>query len=299
MLATPPTVLATPPTVLAQEGASKVCNRKRCTRTHTTTFKRCPACREINKKSMRKRKRKTAEADKKVPVTKGHKRCTQCKHIQPKDLFKPMHARRKKLTKVCLTCRKIARRTEINPTTTTGKCLKVWRKWKDEHVCAQCRDARHTEADHNGDKVHRCSDYSWWACHGGVEALELELAKCQPLCRFCHRLKSDKERGTQTHPSILRKQKIINAEKLRVGVCQECGRRCIAENSVAFDWAHTDRETKIIAISHLVYKSKAYFDDHWQEERDKCRLLCCMCHADETLSENARSKLEMSEKSSR
>jgi len=277
-------MLATPPTVLAQEGASKVCSQKNCKRTHTTTFKTCPACREIAKKSQRKRKRKADEADKKVPVTKGHKRCTHCKHIWLEDQFKSKRVRRQELTAWCLTCRNVLRRTEINPTTKKGKCRKVWRNWKKSNECAQCGDGRHTEADHLGDKVHRCSHYSWWACHGGVEALALELKKCQPLCRYCHRLESDKERGTETRPSRIRMRKIINQEKLRVGACQECGRRCIAENSVAFDFAHTDRDTKTIDISQLVHKSEAYFDEHWQKERDKCRLLCCMCHADETQS---------------
>ena len=279
-------MLATPPTVLAQEGASKVCSQKNCKRTHTTTFKTCPACRESVRKSMRKRKRKTDEADKKVPVTKGHKRCTGCLRIWLEDQFKSKVSRRKKLTAWCLTCRESLRCCAINPTTTTGKCRKVWQNWKNEHVCARCGDGRHTEADHLGDKVHACSDYPWWARHGGVEALELELAKCRPLCMFCHRLKSDKERGTETRPSRIRRRKIINAEKRRVGVCQEqeCGRRCTAENLVAFDWAHNDRKTKIIAISQLVHKSKeAYFDEHWQEERKKCRLLCCMCHQNETV----------------
>jgi len=291
MLATP-TVLATP-TMLAQEGASKVCSQKTCTRTHTTTFKACPACLESYKKSKKKRKRKAAEADKKVPVPDGQKRCTNCSHIKPKNRFKPMHARRKKLTTLCLTCRESQSRTAINPTTKKGNCRDVWQNWKKSNKCAQCGDARHTEADHLGDKVHDCSHYSWWSCHGGVEALTLELAKCQPLCRFCHRLKSDKERVTCTRPSRIRMRKIINAEKLRVGVCQECGRRCTAENSVAFDWAHKHRDTKIIAISRFVRKSKAYFKKHWREERKKCRLLCCMCHADETAleMENARLKL--------
>ena len=280
MLATP-TVLATP-TMLAQEAASKVCNRKPCKRTHTTTFKQCPACLESARKSKKKRKRKADEADKKVPVPDGQKRCTCCKRIWLENQFKSKRARRKKLTAQCLTCRDVLRRSAINPTTTTGDCLEVWQGWKDDHVCAQCGDARHIEADHLGDKVHRCSHYSWWACHGGVEALKLELKKCQPLCRYCHRLKSEKERRTETRPSKIRMRKIINEEKLRVGACEECGRRCTAENSVAFDWAHTDRETKTIDISQLTRKSKAYFKKHWQKERDKCRLLCCMCHADET-----------------
>jgi len=272
-------MLATPPTVLAQEGASKVCSHKKCTRTHTTAFKLCPACREHSRKSKKKRKREIRNVD----LQHGQKLCTGCLRIWLKEEFESMHVRRKKLTALCLTCRKSKRRSRINPTTTTGKCLQVWRKWKDDHVCTQCGDERHIEADHNGDKVHNCSEYPWWARHGGVEALKLELKKCQPLCRYCHRLKSDKERHAWTQPSVVRMREIINAEKLRVGVCQEgCGRRCTAENSVAFDWAHNDRDTKIIGISNLVYKSKAYFDEHWQKERDKCRLLCCMCHKTET-----------------
>ena len=270
-------MLATPP-MLAQEGASKVCSHKKCKRTHTTAFKVCPACLECRRKYDKKRKREAAE--KKVPD--GHKLCTGCLRIWLEEEFESMHVRRKKLTALCLTCRKSKRRSRINPTTTTGKCLQVWRDWKDDHVCAQCGDERHIEADHNGDKVHNCSEYPWWARHGGVEALKLELKKCQPLCRYCHRLKSEKERRTETRPSKIRMRKIINEEKLRVGACEECGRRCTAENSVAFDWAHTDRETKTIDISQLTRKSKAYFKKHWQKERDKCRLLCCMCHADET-----------------
>ena len=268
--------------MLAQEAAPKACSHKRCKRTHTTKFKTCPTCREINRKANGKRKRKAAEES----IPDAHKLCTQCLRIQPEDQFISKHARHNKLTAWCSTCRKSARRTQINPTTTSGKCRQVWQKWNSENVCAQCGDARQIEADHcSGNKVHGCSQYSWWAWHGGVEALASELAKCQPLCMFCHRLKSDKERGTQTKRCILRKQKIINTEKLRVGVCQQpgCGRRCTAENSTAFDWAHKDRKTKTIDISQLTKKSKAYFDEHWLKERNKCRLLCCMCHRNETL----------------
>lgn len=266
--------------MLAQETAPKACRHNSCRRTHTTAFKMCPDCRERLRKSTRKRKLEAAEE----PVPDAHKLCANCSRIQPKDQFKSKHVRRKKLTALCLTCRESNSRAAINPTTKRGKCRQAWQNWKDEHVCAQCGDARHIEADHFlGNKVHQCSEYPWWARHGGTEALALELAKCQPLCGFCHRLKSDKERGTEINRSKLRKRKIINAEKLQVGVCEDCGRRCTAENSVAFDWAHKNRETKTIAISKLVNKSEAYFAEHWLKEREKCRLLCCMCHKNETL----------------
>ena len=268
--------------MLAQEAAPKACSRKTCKRTHRTKFQQCPTCRGYHRKRKRRLKREAAE--KKVPD--GQKLCTKCSKFQPEDQFISRLARRKKLTALCLSCRDAQRRAHRNPTTTTGRCLKAWQRWRDEHVCAQCGDASHTEADHcSGDKVHDCSEYPWWACHGGVEALALELAKCQPLCMFCHRLKSKKERGTQKNPSVIRKRKIVNAEKLRVGFCQQegCGRRCTAENLSAFDWAHLDRKTKTIGIANLPHKSKAYFAEHWLEERNKCRLLCCMCHKEETL----------------
>lgn len=103
-----------------------------------------------------------------------------------------------------------------------GQCRQVWFNWRDSQKCAHCGESRYIEADHlrgkrdvDSDYVHRCGDYKWWSCHGGVPAQKKELEKCQPLCKFCHRLKSEKERNSATRPSIIRKRKIVNAEKLR------------------------------------------------------------------------------------
>ena len=173
--------------LLAQEAALKACSKKTCKRTHTTAFQQCPACREYYRKRKRRLKREAAE--KKVPD--GQKLCTKCSNFRPVDQFISKRPRRKKLTSLCLRCREVQQRSHENPTTTTGRCLQVLQKWRDERVCAWCGDARHTEADHcSGLKVNNCGEWMWWACHGGVKALSLELAKCQPLCRFCHRLKS-------------------------------------------------------------------------------------------------------------
>jgi hypothetical protein len=147
------------------------------------------------------------------------------------------------------------------------------------------------EADHLGDKVYKCSNYAWWSWNGGPEALKKELEKCQPLCRFCHSLKSKSERNTWNQPSIIRRQKIINNEKLRVGACEGgCGRVVTPDNVVAFDWAHKKRETKSCMISELVKKNEEYFQKQWPIERAKCKLLCCLCHRDETIEENKRIK---------
>lgn len=158
-----------------------------------------------------------------------------------------------------------------------------------KRTCAHCGCSDAIEADHLGDKVHKCSDWKWWACHGGPEALKEELAKCQPLCAPCHRIKSKKERGVQTAQCPLRRQKIINDEKLRVGACEcGCGRKVTPENVQTFDWAHKDRATWTSRISQLVYKTEEYFQKQWPLERAKCRLLHSICHKAETAEENKR-----------
>ena len=37
-------------------------------------------------------------------------------------------------------------------------------------------------------KIEAVSTASYWAFHGGVAAMCAEAAKCEPLCRMCHRL---------------------------------------------------------------------------------------------------------------
>ena len=267
----------------------KVCSRKKCRRTHDTKYKKCPTCREINRRSLRKCKLKAFA----LKVPPGHRRCTRCTRVEPENQFRPIHARRAKLTALCLTCRNITHRSQMNPNTVTGQCRQVWFDWKALHCCAHCGTTRHIEADHcKGDKkVHRCGDYTWWARNGGPEAQQRELEKCQPLCMFCHRVKTEEECGNQTTPCTLRRRQIINDEKLRMGACETCNRTVTLDNTQCFDWAHRDRATKINIISALVYTNEEYFQKQWPLERAKCKLLCCMCHRDETVEENKRDTL--------
>ena len=272
--------------------ASKKCSQKKCKRMHTTKYKCCPTCRANNRKSKRKRKRL---ADEQI-IPDGHKFCRTCLRIQSEDQFISRYARRKKPTSKCQDCRDSQHRSERNPETLMGQCLQVWLDWKKDNVCAHCGCSDAIEADHYlGKKVHRCGDWKWWAWHGGPEALKEELATVhQPLCRSCHRIKSKKERNAWTQPQILRRQKIVNDEKLRVGTCEcggawgVCDRKVTPENVQTFDWAHKDRSTKTIHISTLVKKSEAYFQSQWPIERAKCRLLHCLCHKAETAEENKR-----------
>ena len=275
--------------------ASKKCSRKRCKRMHATTFKTCPTCRAYRRKSKKKRKRLATEQI----VPDGYRLCTECSRIQPEDQFISRHARRKKPTTKCQGCRDTQHRSSINPETLKGQCRQVWLDWKTVGRCAHCGCSAAIEADHLRDKVHNCGNWKWWSNHGGPEALKRELAKCQPLCMPCHRIKSKKERGAWTRPYRIRQRKIVNDEKLRVGACEcggawgVCGRKVTPENVCTFDWAHKDRATWTIQISQLVLKSEAYFQKQWPIERAKCRLLYSICHKAETDIENKRIQKNM------
>ena len=252
----------------------------RCKHPNGTTFRKCERCREIQ----RKRHRKTRYATPVCPP--GQRYCTQCGHIKPEDQFKSRHPRRQTLTTWCQTCRQILARTELTPTTTTGKCRARWEEWKAKNPCVVCgeSDPQLIEADHLRDKVHPCSTHSYWACHGGVPALESELTKCQSLCCWCHRLKSDRERGTLKRKSRLKRRAIINTEKLRRGKCLRCPRRVTLDTCCAFDFDHRDESTKVIHLSHIVKKPQAFFDQHIDSELKACDLLCCLCHKKVTIA---------------
>lgn len=210
------------------------------------------------------------------------RKCKSCKRDWDVSYFVSKHVRRTNLTTLCSICRNTRRRTETNPTTKRGKCRALFNQWKSEHPCQNCgiKDSRLIEADHQEEfkKVHRCSDYCWWAYNGGVEALKAELRKCKSLCRFCHALKSQEERKKGTNPSIIAKQKVIVTEKLKRGACLTCERKVTLETACAFDFDHINPETKRMQVSSMVLKSWDYFNAHAKEEMDHCDLLCVSCH---------------------
>jgi len=143
------------------------------------------------------------------------------------------------------------------------------------------------EADHQAKfkKVHACGDYKWWACNGGVEALQAELKKCKALCRFCHALKSQAERKKETSPTRLARREIINAEKLKRGACLTCKREVSLKTACAFDFDHINPETKRLSVANMVHKDWDYFNAHAMDEISQCSLLCTNCHKIKTFYE--------------
>ena len=252
---------------------NKECSKPLCRRIARGKFKTCERCRASSRKAMKKiRVLKTCNGN--------EKQCKCCGKVQKTDQFVSSHVRRKKLTARCLTCRSSAKRSQVNPTTTTGKCKAIWEDWKATHECLSCgcTDARLIEADHQRNKVRRCSEYFYWACNGGIEALKKELTKCVPLCRVCHRVKTKNERGTTTRQSRLAKRKIIDDEKLRRGACLVCKRQVSKESTCAFDFDHIDPSRKIINIAQFIFKSWSHFNENFHTEAQKCNLLCANCH---------------------
>jgi hypothetical protein len=129
------------------------------------------------------------------------------------------------------------------------------------------------EGDHvdPADKVHLSSHYSWWSSNGGVEALQLEFAKLQWPCAFCHRredtgtaahrcvepetMPKGKSSGTEEEVAqyqalwkakiVYPKQQYVDARKRAVGACLHCRRAVTAGTEQCFDWDHRDELTKI------------------------------------------------------
>ena len=238
-------------------------------------FKKCQGCRDIAKKSDRKRKRTAAEA----VAKEGHHHCTSCCREWPLEQFESVVNRRAKLTARCATCRALQSKCHKSETTKSGQCKKIWEEWRDSHACLHCGTTDCIEADHLGEKVHICSHYAWWACHGGPEALKKELTKVRPLCCFCHRVHSSVQRGISKKPWLVKKRRHVEAIKMRIGCCQVCQRKVTPETLCAFDFNHLDTETKRDNISTMVhrYKLKDFFK-YIGPETELCSLDCANCH---------------------
>ena len=167
---------------------TKVCSRKTCKKTHDTTFKQCPQCRESARRSCAKRKKvaakkvvdglkicsacgkkndtkfkycpKCRESNRRSQakclrialkkVQEGFQTCISCLKIKPNADFESKVHRRNKMTTRCQHCRDLQRKNQKNPSTKVGKCREFWQNWKKEQTCVDCglQDYRVLEADH-------------------------------------------------------------------------------------------------------------------------------------------------------
>ena len=261
---------------LAKEGLLK-CSHKTCSRKAEPQFKTCQKCRDSGKKSDRKRKRAIAE----VVSKEGYRYCTKCFREQPLEQFMPAINRSTKLTGRCASCRVIFSKSIKSETSKSGQCRKIWKKWCNSHACLHCGTMDCIEADHidRATKTRNCSDYTWWAWNGGVEALTKELAKVRPLCCFCHRIHSRGQRSISKNPSVMKKRLYVEAIKMRIGCCQVCQRKVTPETFCGFDFNHLDVKNKRDSISKMVTSySLMNFFKYIDSETEICRLECANCH---------------------
>jgi hypothetical protein len=201
--------------------------------------------------------------------------------VKDKEEFNPK-GRQTGFTLLCLGCRDIQKRSEVNPTTEKGKCKAAWLAWRQENSkCLHCGldDAKVIEADHTSVKVRECSDATYWSNHGGVEAQKKESTTTQPLCRFCHSIKTKKEKPTTKRSDQLDKYAIVDAEKMNRRECLHCERVVTKDTVRAFYFVHRDQSTLTISIGKLVKKSWAFFMENKDPEMAKCDLLCANCFA--------------------
>ena len=151
-------------------------------------------------------------------IRDGRRLCTNCLYLKPIDDFKRRDVRRQDPTSMCTRCRDIFKKSSRKPTTLKGKCRSVWMKWKENRKCEDCGIGVVSVIEsHHKDRTTKINK----------EALAKELAKCQALCRSCHRMKHRKPGNKGKKANAL----FVDAERLKVGECQcGCGEKVTREN---------------------------------------------------------------------
>ena len=242
---------------------------RNCTAPAVEGRKSCSSCLERYKRYKRKRQTKH------VVIPNGFKKCTECLNPKPFACFG------KKNFLSCVDCR--TKRRHRNQKY-SASCKQALVDWKKSHKCLHCGTHECIETDHidPSTKVKGCSYYFWWTYNGGVKALKQELLKCQPLCRFCHRLKTKNERQATKSKNVIAKRKIIDKEKLKRGKCLHCERVVTPDTVCGFDFDHRLARHKAFSISQMVCLKTKVFHSKITKEMKKCDLLCANCHKKKT-----------------
>lgn len=235
-------------------------------------------------------KKRREMASKAIPED-GHRYCKHCSKQWPIEHFQSTQNRRKKLTARCATCRLAQSKCHRGQGSVVGQCKLVYEEWKVGKICAICGIAGGPlEADHidRSTKIRRCSDFSWWACHGGPEKLREELLKCRPLHPECHRLHTKTQFSAITKASTLEKQRYVNEAKLKISCCALCKKKVTKETVSCFEFDHLNPDDAYEAgIYRMVasYSLKRFYEKVDREMLERCRLLCSSCHRTHTNSQ--------------
>lgn len=217
--------------------------------------------------------------------------CQNCHQFYPKCDFVGKKFKGKQLVKKCIKCRIVDKHGTIKRSENKLEIIQ-------EFLSQGCSmglcppNTKAAECDHlpKKHKKFKLADYKLYS----INEIKVELQKCQPLCRFCHSVKTKKEAQadefmlSQTKQNIDNRQlvernkKYVLAKKFEIGNCAICKLNVREEWIQAFHFDHVGNgaKEKINDISTL--QSKTYSIDVIQTEINKCRLLCADCHFDET-----------------
>lgn len=179
--------------------------------------------------------------------------------------------------KTCISCRNAVRRNEDKRFAYLKKYID---KVKSNNKCMECgydTPGALTFHHRSGIKIHDVANTKFWHTNGGVEAMKLEMDKCDILCSHCFHIRTRnnrKRKGSPTSSNVLSNHRI----KRQIGACQAegCERKCVEGSECGFHWAHIFAGDKCATVSGM-RSGKAR-----DEEIAKCRLLCANCHKLET-----------------
>lgn len=210
-----------------------------------------------------------------------YKRCSTCHQYQKLSEFYIYDC---KIDSRCSTCEKNKRK---KSTSIKSAMLKLF---FSVHTCLDCKetDTITFDCDHFENNKSRRKDGTTIRSllHNPLKKLAPELKKCQVICCYCHRLRTDDNFSLKV-PN--RPEKFVDGMKLLTGHCFDCERKVTTNNLPGFDYDHLNPEEKINKISRMVEQYCS--DEILLAEIKKCQLVCSNCHRHRTATTQKWRKL--------
>ena len=182
---------------------------------------------------------------------------------------------------VCQPCLDGMKKQKKDPNSLPGLLHQKWFKWKRTHACVECGyTGTALQADHiiPETKLKQLSDINKF--QSVIEWIE-ESNKCQPLCAWCHQLKTRDETNRDANTTASRHRAILNAEKHKRGCCSasKCKRPVTEGEERCFVFKKIDKKKSNIngCVSRMVRFSEAKFNRLVGPELSNCKMLCQNC----------------------
>lgn len=216
--------------------------------------------------------------------------------------------------KKCRKCRIVQKLCDVKPTTLKGRTRAYWHEISTGD-CPRCgKQNVPIEWQHErGEFVHSLGDHAFWAVNGGVEAMQAEQSKCDPMCRNCSLMRPqhakfrrkyttlhDMPQDTEAQKQAFRDRRICDEKydyvdriKCGIGSCAECGLRAQQGRLHVLAFAHKDAAELTDHISEMCRSRRKLESARKEidEEIAKCRLLCQTCHQIETRERNGNQEV--------